>query len=101
MDKSKHDLIVTMQIQDLQKLVRDILNESFSRINPIKEKIKSKTNLISRLKVTQIFGITTTTLDKWRRCGILPPEIKVGSRIYFKKDEIDQLIDMRQTKKRY
>jgi predicted DNA-binding transcriptional regulator AlpA len=92
----KEDLIVTMCISDLKQLIKGTFEESISQLVNQTKTSQQKTELISRLKVAQLFGVTKTTLDKWRRYGILPPEIKIGSRVYFNSDQIETLIVKRQ-----
>lgn len=50
------------------------------------------TDLISRRKVAELFGVSLTTIDKWRKFRLLPAEIKQGSRVYFPKQALEELL---------
>jgi predicted site-specific integrase-resolvase len=39
-----------------------------------------------------MFQISTVSLDKWRRKGLLPDPIKQGRKIYYLRSEIERMI---------
>lgn len=91
-----NSLLVTLTTSDLRSLIADVLDE---KLKPAmaQENIKADPSaLYSRLEVADVFGVTTTTIDKWRRFKILPPEVKIASRVYFYKEQIVECIKRRQ-----
>lgn len=89
------NLLVTLTTSDLRKLIADVLDEKFK---PVKEQEKVQIDpeaLYSRIEVANLFGVSKTTIDKWRRHGILPPIVKFASRVYFYKVEIIEAIKRR------
>ena len=91
-------LLVTLTTNDLRNIISDVIDEKLMRIASEAKEAKKEASLISRLEVAKLFSVSKTTIDKWRRYKILPPVIKVASRIYFKKDEILELFHSKQKK---
>jgi predicted DNA-binding transcriptional regulator AlpA len=92
----KYDLLVTLTISELRSLIAELLDEKLMPLMPQENVQKDPAALYSRLEVAKLFGVSTTTIDKWRRYGILPPHVKIASRVYFYKDEIVELLKRRQ-----
>ena len=91
-----NSLLVTLTTSDLRSLIADVLDE---KLKPVMTQGNVKADpsaLYSRLEVAKRFGVTTTTVDKWRRFKILPPEVKIASRVYFYKEQIVECIQRRQ-----
>jgi predicted DNA-binding transcriptional regulator AlpA len=89
----KSDLLVTLTTDDLRNIISEVLDEKLIQNQSQKEIPKNDTSLISRLEVSKLFGVSTTSIDKWRRYKILPPVIKIASRIYFDKQKVMDLIE--------
>ena len=90
------NLLVTLTTSELRSLIADVLDEKF-KPGMTQENAKADPSaLYSRLEVAKRFGVTTTTIDKWRRFKILPPHVKIASRVYFYKDQIVELVKRRQ-----
>jgi predicted DNA-binding transcriptional regulator AlpA len=89
----KSDLLVTLTTDDLRNIISEVLDEKLIQHQSQKEMPKNDTSLISRLEVSKLFGVSTTSIDKWRRYKILPPVIKIASRIYFDKQKVMDLIE--------
>ena len=90
------NLLVTMTTIDFQTLLERMLDRKLSFIHVEKEKQPRDVALISRLEVAKLFGVSKTTIDKWRRARILPPIIKMSSRIFFDKEQIMEVVKRRQ-----
>ena len=93
---NNQSLLVTLTTSELRSLIADVLDE---KLKPVMAQENAKADpsaLYSRLEVAELFGVTTTTIDKWRRFKILPPEVKIASRVYFYKDQILECIKRRQ-----
>lgn len=48
--------------------------------------------LISKKEAKQGFNVSHTTLWKWQKCGYLVP-VKVGKRVYYRREDIKGLIE--------
>lgn len=92
----KNNLLVTMTTIDFQSLLEKLLDAKLSFMHVEKEKQPRDVALISRLDVAKLFGVSKTTIDKWRRARILPPIIKMSSRIFFDKEQIMEVVKRRQ-----
>lgn len=90
------ELLVTLTTSDLRSLIADVLDEKLTPVMPLANVQTDPAALYSRLEVAKLFGVSTTTIDKWRRYRILPPHVKIASRVYFYKDQIVELVKRRQ-----
>lgn len=88
--------LISLTTNDLRNIISEVLEEKLFRIKSETKEAQKEASLISRLEVAKLFGVSTTTIDKWRRHKILPPAIKISSRVYFKKEEITLLYNRRQ-----
>jgi predicted DNA-binding transcriptional regulator AlpA len=93
---NNQNLLVTLTTSDLRSLIADVLDEKLTPVMPQQNVQTDPAALYSRLEVAKRFGVTTTTIDKWRRFKILPPEVKIASRVYFYKEQIAECIQCRQ-----
>jgi predicted DNA-binding transcriptional regulator AlpA len=92
----KQTLLVTLTTNDLRNLISEVLEEKLFRLSSESKETQKEVSLISRLDVAKHFGVSKTTIDKWRRCKILPPAIKISSRVFFNKDQILEFVKRRQ-----
>jgi hypothetical protein len=91
----ENKLIVTLTSSDLRDLISEVLDEKIRLLKPSQKEVQKDDSLISRLDVAKLFGVSTTTIDKWRRNDILPPIIKIASRVYFRRELIFNLFKNR------
>ena len=94
--KNTTQLIVTLNILELRSIIADVLDEKFSRIVTKTKERKEDLSLISRLQVVKLFAVSKTTIDKWRRFKILPPDIKMSSRVFFDRNQIFEALKRKQ-----
>ena len=94
------DLLVTLKVGDLKTLLYEVLTNCLKNSIPIIQDVKEEkevvSELISRKSVAEMFGVSTTTIDKWRKFKFLPKGIKQCSRVYFLKVEITELLKSKQ-----
>ena len=92
--------IVTLKVCELQNAIKATIKKALDdfKTQPNEEKEPKETHLLPRKTVAKMFSISTVSLDKWRRNGLLPDPIKQGSRVYYLKSEIEQLIIKRKRK---
>lgn len=93
MEKS---LLVTLTTTELRSLIAEVVGDQLAQVVHTPTDSTESPTLISRLQVAALFGVSKTTIDKWRRHRVLPPAIKIASRIYFYKDQIIELLKKRQ-----
>tara|TARA_R110002012_G_scaffold286628_1_gene478262 strand:- start:7273 stop:7590 length:318 start_codon:yes stop_codon:yes gene_type:complete len=88
----------TIQITEItvDELADKIAEKLFSKMNKLSNKIiDSKTDaLLTRKETASYFSISLPTVHQWAKDGIINP-IRVGHRIYFKKQSILNLVDKR------
>ena len=94
--KNTTQLIVTLNILELRSIIADVLDEKISRIVTKTKERKEDLSLISRLQVVKLFAVSKTTIDKWRRFKILPPDIKMSSRVFFDRNQIFEALKRKQ-----
>lgn len=85
-------LIFNLSTAEFRHLISEVFEEKFAHFKLTPHEVKNEPTLISRLEVAKLFGVSKTTIDKWRRCKILPPIIKVSSRVFFEKAQIMELL---------
>ena len=93
MEKS---LLVTLTTTELRSLIAEVVGDQLAQVVHKPTDSTESPTLISRLQVAVLFGVSKTTIDKWRRFRILPPEVKIASRVYFYKEQIMELVKQRQ-----
>jgi len=93
MEKS---LLVTLTTTELRSLIAEVVGDQLAQVVHTPTDSTESTTLLSRLQVAALFGVSKTTIDKWRRFRILPPEVKIASRVYFYKEQIMELVKQRQ-----
>lgn len=93
MEKS---LLVTLTTTELRSLIAEVVGDQLSQVVHTPTDSTESPTLLSRLQVAALFGVSKTTIDKWRRYRILPPEVKIASRVYFYKEQTMELVKQRQ-----
>ena len=100
MEDNRH--IVTLTVQELHEVVLKTIQGELLKLLNSDKTASSASNvediLLTRFEVAKIFKISTVSLDKWKKAGILPKPIKMAGKVYFLKDEIMELINKRNTK---
>ena len=86
---------ITVDTIELKRIIKE-LEEKLKQLLPEKKETQSEVSLISRHEFAKLLKVSTATIDKWRRFNILPPIVKMASRVYFKRHEIMQLMHLRQ-----
>ena len=97
----KEDLLVTLKVGELKCLISEVVTNCLKSTPKEELEVKGKVEesvpeLVSRKKVAEMFNVSTTTIDKWRKFKLLPKGIKQCSRVYFLKSEIVELLKKKQ-----
>ena len=53
---------------------------------------KKPLGLMTSFQVRELFDISKTTLHRWSNVYNILPKLKVGRRVYFKRDDIEDLL---------
>ena len=92
----KQEHIFNLTVAELRSLIAEVVGDQLAQVVHTPTDSTESPTLISRLQVAALFGVSKTTIDKWRRFRILPPEVKIASRVYFYKEQIIELVKQRQ-----
>lgn len=101
MEDDRH--IVTLTVQELQDALIPVVVEELKQTlraptrNEKEEEDITKT-LITRKQLAKMFGVSTVSLDKWKRAGLLPKPVKMAGRVYYIRKEIMEMITKRKSK---
>jgi len=79
-----------INIEDLKKIFREVLEEKLNQEPKPKESEKSL-DYLNRFEVAKLLKISLPTLNNWSKAGILQ-SYRIGNRILYKKDEIEQSV---------
>jgi predicted DNA-binding transcriptional regulator AlpA len=74
------------------QLTVEEFRQLFLLTRKVDEKSKDEKKLIPRLDVARIFKVSLTTIDTWTKHSVLPVPIKMGSRVYYLKSAIEDLL---------
>jgi len=80
-------------LAQIESIVEKKLNEKIAQLTPSK-----KWHYMSRNEVAKLLKISLPTLHDWTKQGIVI-SYRIGSRILFRSDEIDQSVTQRKFKK--
>jgi len=85
--------IFNLSVKELEELIAKVVGEELQHL-PIEEKKELLTKELLTLKeITKIFQITKPTAYKWMKCDVLPIPLKIGGKLYFKRVEIERMIN--------
>ena len=79
-------LIGELTIDELEILIQKTIETSLSKNN--NETARHSSDLITMKEVSALYHVSLVTIHKWRKHKILPPTIKKGGRVFFRRDEI-------------
>lgn len=66
------------------------MNNNIIRFPKIKE--TKPLGLMTSFQVRELFDISKSTLYRWSNVDNILPKLKVGRRVYFKRDDIENLL---------
>ena len=94
--RNKNKLIGSLNIFEFRSIIADVFEEKFAKLSKKTKEKQEDLVLISRLQAAKFFAVSKTTIDKWRRYRILPPEIRMSSRVFFDKNQILEALRRKQ-----
>jgi predicted DNA-binding transcriptional regulator AlpA len=94
--KERNVLLFTLNIFEFRSIIADVFEEKFAKLTKKTKEKKEDLVLISRIQTAKFFAVSKTTIDKWRRFKMLPPEIRMSSRVFFDKNQIVEALRRKQ-----
>jgi predicted DNA-binding transcriptional regulator AlpA len=88
-NSQKSRLIFNLNVQELRHIIEGVLDAKLSETKKEEKRINHKKELVPRLDVAREFKISVVSLDKWVKYGLFPKPIKQGSRVYFRRSDLD------------
>ena len=87
---------VTMNYQDLQKMLKETV---MTTMKEVQEEAKRKENQkwFDSSQVAEMFGVSTSTINRWKHTGYLTPRA-MGGRDFFSIEDINHLMVTRNQK---
>ena len=88
-------LLVTLYVSELKDLINETIESKLSKYK-ITEATSVKIELpkfLTRQEVAKQFQVSLVTIDKWRRCGLLPKTIKQAGSTYFLSKDIEKFVE--------
>ena len=81
-----------------QKELELIFSKYLTPQEKVKQRCDIQQELVQRIEVAKMFGISLPTLHKWNKHNVLPKPIKLGGVIYYRRSELEKLINSNQNK---
>jgi len=87
--------MINLSIDDLSKLIKDCFKEQLKNIqeSKITEPTKSETDFLTRKEVKNILNVSYPTLWKYNNEGTLKVKKKIGRRVYYSKQDLNNLLN--------
>jgi excisionase family DNA binding protein len=79
-------LIVTMQMHEFEKFMREIMQEEIKKLQN-NTQISQQDEIMSIEEVQTLLHVSKVTIHKWKKRKLIQSH-RIGRRIYFKKHEI-------------
>jgi excisionase family DNA binding protein len=83
-------LLQGLGLNDFKNLISEVLEEKLGNTS-VKDSYISDSKYLSRKEVSLLLKISFTTLHDWSKRGIIQ-SYRIGNRILYKKNEIEQAI---------
>jgi excisionase family DNA binding protein len=80
----KQQIFSTYSDSELSTIISNAVESTISRLLKSQQK---DPELLTRMQVTQILGISLPTLDEYTKIGLIPA-FRIGTRIRYKKEDV-------------
>ena len=84
------NISVTMNYQDLQRMLKETVVTTIREVNNEKKKMEDQ-KWFDTTHTAQMFGVHVSTINRWKHSGYLTPRT-VGGRDFFSIEEINHLL---------
>jgi predicted DNA-binding transcriptional regulator AlpA len=93
-------LTVSEFMEVVEPLIQQAIEKHLSRLILLQSnKQSSQSNqLIGRQEISRHFGVSLTTISNWDKCNKLPPKIKQGRLVYYRKKDLEEWISKNEVK---
>lgn len=82
--------------QEVKEQLEELILEGIERaVLKLKKQSdnKEQTALMSLKETARFFDVSLVTIHQWRKTGHLPPSIKQGGKVFFKRTEIEHMLN--------
>lgn len=86
------NLLITLKVSELRSMMEEVIEDKLNLIKSSIHENISVSKFMTRQEVADLFKVSLVSIDKWKKYGILPKTIKQSGRVYFLREEIEQLI---------
>ena len=86
---------LVVNYNDLKELCFDLVKEAFNQQKKLKE--QENDGLLDSKQVMELLNVKYGTLWRWNRSGYLT-FIKIGSRSYWKREDVYEILEKREEK---
>lgn len=87
--------IFHLKVSELKHIIQSVLEAKLSEARKEKKSINPKQELVPRIDVAREFQVSVVSLDKWVKYGQFPKPIKQGSRVYFKREDLNKHLEQK------
>lgn len=91
----ENQLIFNLKIDELKSIINESVSNAFAKIPQPKE----EETLLRRKEVAKLLSVSLVTISDWMKTGKLPYH-RINTRIFFKKSEVMEAIEIKQKYKR-
>jgi excisionase family DNA binding protein len=89
-------LITTFTEEDLKTIISECIKEEFAKVKPLPGPNKSLTAHLRVKDLTMLLGVSKVTIGMWVKKGILKAYKLGNKRIYFKREEVEELLKQKE-----
>ncbi len=87
----ENQLIITLNVNDLKQIIDKSIEHAFSKV----PKQNEEETILRRKDVAKLFSVSLVTIADWMKTGKLPYH-RINSRIFFKKSEVMQCVEVKE-----
>jgi hypothetical protein len=87
----ENQLLVTLNVNELKSIINESIENALAKTPPSSE----LESILRRKDVAKLFSVSLVTISDWMKTGKLPYH-RINSRIFFRKSEVMQCMEMKQ-----
>lgn len=69
------------------------MDDIIARLDRIERALKAQQGYLDTRQAAEITGISTVTLECWRRDGAGPPYVKLGRLVKYRRTDLDEFME--------
>lgn len=82
-------ITVSVTLSDLKEFARTVIKETML----VKQQTDVRDELMTLDEAARYLHVTKCTLWRWRKGGYLHPSSKIGTRLMYKKTDLDEILN--------